>query len=378
MNKSLSLGAITVAGAEMLRVQLNAQGLPEDAELFIGVKPGDELVHWDFDRLQNLWSPVIFGDTVQIAIRSSQELSDVPILGVLQLFPLSAGGMLVRGEEVFVDGQWTVLASKVDMGPLVDSSCKADENTRYRNLPNFVRQMESATGLLATVTKLSSGLIVAGFCTGTRLRSTTDPLGYYILTANHCFTPGDPPQSNATPASVASTQIFWDYKTSACNAAGPVQYFGPQLSALPSSSSATLLGARFQSDAVLFRVTPVAGARAALGWQIGLQFTNDAFVHRVSHPYSFSAAYTLQLIDHIENRGYCEAEGMPRVEYFNSGLLEGATAPGSSGSAVVTQNLRVVGQQYGICKMTINGYTWHYHVDGELSRSWPAFGVFLQ
>jgi len=376
-DKSLSVATLDVAGAEMLRVRINFSDLPPDIEIFTNSQSRNQLSRWIPNKSLSEWSPIIFGSYVVIAVRSKQKIESIDLLGVLQIFPLTVDGNLMRNKEVFIDGHWTASVSVKNMGPLVDSTCKTDENTRYRNLPNFVRQIESATALLATVTSLPTGAVVSGFCTGTRVASLRDPQGYYILTANHCFAPGNPPQSNATPNSVGSTQVFWDYRTGACNSAGPVQFSSQQLLALQNSGGAALLGARFQSDSVLFSVTPATGTRIALGWQLGLQLTNDAYVHRVSHPNAHSAAYTLQLVDHIENLTYCEP-ALPRIEYFNSALMQGATSPVSSGSAVVTQNLRVVGQQYGLCKMTINGNIWHIHVDGELSRSWPAFGAYLQ
>lgn len=377
--KALVIAKLKIPDAEMLRIQINLLDLPPDSEIFLNSRPGSQLNRWIPNPSLSEWSPIVFGDSVQLAIRSSQRIEKLNLLGVLQMFSLTRDGKLVQGKKAFINGRWEPLITVTNMGPLVDSSCKIDNNTKYRNLPNFVRQIESATGLLATVTSLpDKPIVVAGFCTGTRVASLRDPQGYYILAANHCFSTGNPPQANATQAAVSSTQVFWDYRTAACNTSGPVEFSSQQLSSLLNSGGSTLLGARFESDSVLFRVNPVTGTRVALGWQLGLQFTNDAFVHRVSHPSAYSTGYTLQLIDHVENLTYCEAIGLPRAEYFHSALLEGATSPGSSGSAVVTQNLRVVGQQYGLCKLTKNGYTWHIHVDGELSRSWPAFGSYLQ
>ncbi|MNB89014.1 Lysyl endopeptidase [compost metagenome] len=377
-DKEIMLAKLDVPGAEMFRVQINFLEFPADSEVYLTSPTKNNLIRWSHSEAHLEWSPIIFGDSILLAIRSSKKIDKLNITGVLQIFPLTANGNIVKGGKAFIKGRWESLAAVSGTRPLVDSTCKTDENTRYRTSPNFVRQIESATGLLATVTSLDNVFTVSGFCTGTRVASLSDPQGYYILTANHCYSSGNPPQTNATNADLATTQVFWDYRTTTCNASGPIQFSSAELMSLPQSVGATLLGARFESDAVLFRTTPAPGTRVALGWQLGLQLTNDAFVHRVSHPNAYSTGYSLQLIDHIETLTYCESLGTPRAEYFNSSLLEGETSPGSSGSSVVTQNLRVVGQLYGSCKWSKNGHTWTTDVDGELSRSWPAFGRFLE
>ncbi|WP_250504274.1 hypothetical protein [Caballeronia sp. AZ7_KS35] len=370
------IARIKIHDAYMLRARVKTTGLSSTTR--IGVWGSNISLKMPVSRsnADANWTPIVAGDTLWIQIDSDSKNGRVVVDLVMEMFELGEANLpLVKGSSFQAS---PIALPATPRHVAIDSSCKNDTNTQYRNASDFVRKLESATVLLSTIVGRGRGTFVSGFCTGTRIASLRDPNGFYILTANHCFvSDGNPPKRNASPEEVSPTEVIWDYRTTTCNASGPVMFGNAELLLLPRSREARLLAARFESDAVLFKVTAVGGERTALGWQLGIQLYNDYMFHRVSHPGLLSQSYSRGIGDFQEHMNYCSSVGLPKSEYLHSLIAEGNTEPGSSGSAIVTQNLKIIGQLYGNCYVC-RDRCFYVRVDGDLSRSWSAFSQFLQ
>ncbi|HYD01569.1 MAG TPA: GC-type dockerin domain-anchored protein [Phycisphaerales bacterium] len=91
-----------------------------------------------------------------------------------------------------------------------------------------------------------------GQCTGQLLATQNNDLTPYFLTAAHCVN---------TAADAASVQVFWLFQTASCN--GPA----PNQGASPTTTGATLVATRAQSDSTLIRLTgAVPGGLFYAGW----------------------------------------------------------------------------------------------------------------
>jgi hypothetical protein len=369
------------ASARWLRVLIRDWRFPPGTRIRVSGPSGadwHEIAVADLESGREFWTPVVAGDEVWIHIevpRVDDFILSFVASHVLQQLP----GNL---EAPVVNPRTTV--AELPFGP--DANCKNDKNTYKGKVPRLVQRLQSGTALLATVTDLGNSFYVQRFCTGSLVRSARYPDSRFILSANHCFVPaaGDRfPARDATNADVAPTEVVWDYKTATCNARGPEYFDTEQLVQLPRSNGALLRAARRKSDAVLFTVTSVPTPRTMLGWQRGLKFTNDAIDHRVSHPrgysHSYAAEWTWFNIDDDKWYSVCEPILSKReFSYSTSGKgSRKSVHPGSSGSAIVTPRLRVFGQLYGRCTWKKSGRTYNFHVDGRLSRSWEALGVWL-
>lgn len=309
---------------------------------------------------QGYWSPTIAGESVHVLASDSRSPIGISISSVLEIAPL--------------EGQATISSPN----PLVDASCKTSGNTKGTPTdPNIVKTISAAVGLLSLVKSLPDGTRANFICTGSRVESRRDPSGFYILTANHCYAPvpsNNIPVQNGNPADVATTEVFWDYKTQTCSPGDPPFFSYQQLMQLPRSYGGELLGANFQTDVLLFKTGPAPGLRGSLGWQVDFWPGNwvEIHAHRVSHPNGRSQAYLLEWInwDPIPTRA---CNSLPVERFIYGGPAEGYTYPGSSGSALVNRYGRIIGQLYGTCNKGIR-----LQVDGALSKSWPSIGRYLE
>lgn len=285
--------------------------------------------------------------------------------------PTCDGTLTINGvvEEFSVDSGIGVIDTLER--PMINSTCQAKPhpNEWYPGVEprqDLVRILEKAVVRLL-ITRVDPQLeSIQSLCTGTRIQSKRDPNGFYILTANHCLVDGN---VNADPGTIQSIEALWDYRTPSCDSTTPRLLTRSERAKLPKSNG-RLLASRVQSDSALLQVDPVAGDHPGLEWQFGFSGPNDAITHRLSHPSGKSQAYSRGATDFARTRERCP--GLPKSEFFFTAQNIGETAGGSSGSALVTQTGKIIGQQYGICgppKAT---------VDGDFQQSWAAFRPFLE
>ncbi|HEX4779324.1 MAG TPA: trypsin-like peptidase domain-containing protein [Usitatibacter sp.] len=178
-------------------------------------------------------------------------------------------------------------------------------------------------------------------CTGTLVvdldTSTSIP---YFLTANHCIN---------SQASASSMQSFWFYRSTSCDS-------GAKGGSVTLNGGATLLYNSATTDTSLMRLsgTPPGGAMYA-GWSVGTPASVGAAVVGIHHPkgdlqkISFgnvtSYASCVSSGDDSFSCSHATSSGGTFIEVnWSSGMTE----PGSSGSALFSQNGHyILGQLYG-------------------------------
>jgi hypothetical protein len=336
---------VDVEGAQRLRLHLTQVALPAGSRLWI-YAPGEEPRAFGLELLGpdgDLWTPSVTGDVAFLEAEVPADAAD-------------AAGFTV--EEV-LEG---VLPAPT---PLKIGECLVDGTCVSNATLGVVADYRKAVGQL--------DFVIGSFeylCSGALLSdtdgSTTIP---YLLTANHCI---------STQSTASSLEVFWDYKTAACN--GSI----PSLGGLPRSNGSTLMATGEGSDFTLLRLASIPSGRALLGWNASAAAVpNGTPIHRLSHPAPFDNQYALP---QRYSRGTVRTSGVPicgdapRPNFLYSQVNQGGTFGGSSGSPVILGNGQVIGQLTGGCG-SINpedgcDYS-NSEIDGAFSASYPSLQAFL-
>jgi hypothetical protein len=229
-------------------------------------------------------------------------------------------------------------------------------------------------------------------CTGTQIRGFDHGRNvpeeyFYVLTSLHClFGEVDskwPPDNTKYKfdATKHSLVIKWNYKETECNSMKAVK---PEK--LPQSFDIELVTTYRENDTALLKVKApdYAGTYVSLGWQLG---SNVKTAYRVSHPDGLIQSYTQhKLLNQLERSDLIKFD---KHNNYDSNLINDAKyliserARGQekiidvmSGSALVTQDLTVIGQFHGD-GCTGSGTKCDIWVDSNLSCSWDVLKPFL-
>src|SRR6185295_18814562 len=150
----------------------------------------------------------------------------------------------------------------------------------------------------------------------------------------------------------------------------------PALDSLPRSVGATLLTTGAASDFTLLRLASLPAGRGLLG-STSDPVAAGTTLHRLSHPLGISMGYSATTV----TSGGPTCVGTSRPNFLYSLRSLGAVFEGSSGSPVVRQDGRVVGQLLGACGPTAQNDEGcdaaNSVVDGALSQTWPSIAPFL-
>jgi len=185
----------------------------------------------------------------------------------------------------------------------------------------------------------------------------------YFLTARHHFLFGG---TGVRLGLYPSFEAVWDYIGTASTATSRAE----ALASLPKSHGAVLLACDEETDAALLRLEGIPTDRTFLGWRISE--VEETEFHRISHPYGSPQTHSR----HRELGSFEAAEGAPlsgvpnrdgslRGRFYQT-LFEGILGPGSSGAPLVTSDLRVVGQLWGVCEQGGIAYT----LDGAFPQAY--------
>ncbi len=205
-----------------------------------------------------------------------------------------------------------------------------------------------------TVKKGVAAIISSGsdLCTGTLVNTTNNSGTPYFLTANHCY-------DNMTANWVF--RFNWESLTCANPATNP---------SFQSISGATLKAKNGATDFCLVQLstTPPASYQTVfVGWdKSGAIPTSEACI---SHP-------------SIDIKKICTAAGPATSSTYNGATTwqsgtwsNGCTEPGSSGSALLDQNKRIVGQLFGGPSACGQPPANMYDQYGKFSLSWTGGGT---
>jgi hypothetical protein len=337
-------GMVRVANAWRLRLHLSHVSLPAGSRLWVHGSGGQtagpfgsELIGPDGE----LWTPSVGGEEAALDV----ELPAAALAGQARV-----GFTLDRVMELVDLGTAGALAK--------DSSCDVDASCfSSGDFPAY----DTARHAIAMIFFVDSGS--SGQCTAQLLNDSQSSGTPYMLTANHCI---------ATAAGARSLDAFWDDYTPSCN--GPQ----PNPGGLPRSFGATLLataGADVSSDFTLMRLNSIPAGRAFLGWDADPNAAPAGTkLFRFSHPNGLAQTFNVTSSDSTVQT--CPGFGRPTFLY--SDQVKGATHAGSSGSAAMLADGRVVGQLYGSCGSDNDCSPLQFTVDGAFTHSFPALQPFLQ
>jgi hypothetical protein len=308
---------IHVAGAQRLRLRLSGLAAPAGTRFWVWGGDGEATAFGLElrDASGTLWTPSVAGAElfVEVVLPAGEEDAFWVADAVAESFLLDEAGLPWRGAP-----------GVPEAGECIRSA------TCYAVDQGFGAFAEVTYGIAHLRFQRGGATYV---CSGA-LANDRDVPGYipYLLTARHCI---------GTAEEATSLEAWFDVRPPSCGADLPLVF--------PKTNGATLLVTRSETDTTLLRLTndPPGPLRAFLGWTTS-QVAHGTTLHRVSHPYVgglYSQSYSRSVLS--TTFGACE--GAPRPEYLYAVPNYGGTFGGSSGSPLLTQEGRIVGQLRGAC-----------------------------
>jgi len=348
---------VRIAGAHRVRLHLSDVHLPAGSRLAVWA-PGEEAQRFGLEMRSphgDLWTPSVLGEALVFE-------ADVPVA--------TLGGSGDQGGPFGFDVRETL--EIVDLSPrssfltstATDSSCIVDATCQSdADLANIDAYKHAVAQLQFVVPGRGSFV-----CTGSLLNDQAHDSIPYLLTANHCI--GD--QDTAS-----SLQAFFDFDTAVCNGQEPLERL------LPHSNGATLLvtgGATTSSDFSFLRLASLPSGRFFLGWNADPGALQDGTpLFRLSHPVPEGFIRTLSFSQYTYDPTFVGCAGIGPPRFLYSHAVIGASAGGSSGSALLLGNGQVVGQLRGGCGPDPSNFcnAANDDFDGAFAVTFPAVKQFL-
>ena len=354
------------AGAGGLRLYIGSARLPAGSLVY--VYGGADEIHGPYDfapgtRPEGFWTNTVFADTIVLEARipAGASASDL------------ARAFLVVGNLVHLEHPGFAPSAKASpfARPKSDS-CFVDRScVTVQDWPN----VDAASNAIGQLNFSDQGLEY--ICTGGLINTSPASNIPYLLTANHCFD---------NQAAATSLETFWQYRTASCN--GPV----PDENTFPRRLGSTLLAtgnADNTSDYTLVQLSqdPPSGS-VLLGWTTAnLLGTAGLVGYRLSNPISTDQTYVVpqiytreQLVSVSESES-CASQGLSTTRFLYETDIQGGTGGGSSGSPLMLEDLRIIGQEFGACGSNTNDncdVANNWTVDGAFSLTFPALKQWLQ
>jgi hypothetical protein len=353
-------GKVRVRGAARLRLHLSDVALPAGARLWVHGDGGQTAGPFGAELLApdgSLWTPSVEGEEVALDV-------EAPAAAL-------AGGVGGAGDAGDNRGYGFTIDAALELvgagGGLrggrgagaKQSSCRVDAScVGSGDFPGYTAARH-AVGLMEFVEDF-----VSFECTGQLLNDTAGDGAPYLLTAHHCI---------STQAVASSLQVLFDDFTPSCNGTPPAH------SSLPTASGSTLLvtgRADSAPDFTLLRLASVPSGRTFLGWDADPGATRDGTrLYRISHPEGESQMFSVTTAD--SGSAGCTEDNLPLSRFIYSDLAIGAAAPGSSGSAAMLADGRVVGQLFGGCGFGDDCNPNVHVVDGAIAASFDQLQPFI-
>lgn len=309
---------VRAEGARSLAPVFSQFFLPHGAELWFSDASGKQ-VHGPYSDAHNpvsggLALPLVLGERALLELvvpAAARERVHLELSGIIHGYRDSAGTAQKSGTCN------------------VDTICPEGDNWR-----------EQIRGV-ASYTFVTGGS--ASTCTGQLVNNTSGDRAPLLLTANHCI-------DNASEA--ASVVVYWRYESPVCRAVGsaangtPV----PRSQAIATQSGATLVATHSGSDTTLLRLNQPPPAIAEpywLGWDRRDLVPPRATV--IHHPAAAAAGLPAEKRISFENDPLSLSDYPPAPRGDASAFLRvadwdiGTTEGGSSGSALLNPDKRVVG-----------------------------------
>ncbi len=200
--------------------------------------------------------------------------------------------------------------------------------------------------------KSAVGMLImgGGQCTGALISKTRQDQDPLFLTANHCFEGGGSP---------SSWIVWFNYEATTCGGtAGPLT---------DSVSGATLLSRSAESDYCLVRLNSKVPTSYHPYW---IGYARTAAVPTSSAGISHPAGAPKKI--HLDNHPAVSLDAYSMKLWRLNQLEVGAMQGGSSGSPLLDQNLRIVGQLYGYIGSPGATCVTNDLIYGRLETSWMS------
>ncbi len=298
----------------------------------------------DYGKLGRFFSPIVAGGDAVIELRVSKtEISNVN----LNLDSVTEG---------FLDVFKAVDPMQKSEGCQVDVACPAGLAVTPQS--RAVAMFTARTGSEAFA------------CTGALLAKAnfyahSDPVDPNFLTANHCI---------SSPEEAATMVFYWGYQSDSCRLPGSRTnaIHVPRVAAhylAHQPGGATLLANYARSDFALVHLNtdvPAAANAFWLGWDRRDQIAHGAFV--IHHANSDEKRISMTYRD-LAISGYLVAAGNHHLQIPSYAM--GTTEMGSSGSPLMNDQGRVIGQLHGgtsDCASTSPGSDYY----GRFATSWTG------
>ncbi|QQR73730.1 MAG: trypsin-like peptidase domain-containing protein [Holophagales bacterium] len=341
---------VRVDEAEELRLHLAEVNLPEGSRLWVWGSDGEarafglELR----DEHGDLWTPSVSGSELflEVALPAGSLAREARpgfvVRDVAESFALNADGS--------VAGSLTPRLGEC----IVDATC-----TTAATFP-AIESVRSAIAQLQFVSGASTYV-----CSGQLINDTvTSTVVPYLLTARHCIN---------TSSEAASLQARWDVRPASCGGATPGSF--------PMSNGATLLVSGASSDVTLLQLASFPGTRTLLGWTT-LAPADGTTLHRISHPYVNSSLYPQSYSRTTVSTSFPACSDALRPTHIYSMTNLGGTFGGSSGSALLQSDGKIVGQLHGGCPAEghdgSNGCDYaNAEADGAFAQSYSVLQPYL-
>ncbi len=347
------------AGAGALRLYLRQARLPAGSRVYVYGENGEVQGPYNFasgTRPEGFWTNTIFSDRILLEVR----------------FP-AATTVAELGKAVLVVGE-VVHLEHPDFAPSVAD--KAASLVRPKSDACFVDRSCVTPAEFPNVDRATRAVAQLLFddqgshyvCTGGLMNTTSGSSVPYLLTANHCF---------STQASATSLEAFWQYRTATCNGVYPPE------KQFPSTLGSTLLatGAKpTKSDFTFVQLSENPPADSVmLGWTTAdVSQAGGLVLYRLSYPNGNPMIFTREQVSATPSPSACP--DAPQGIFLYEKDIEGGTGLGSSGSPVYTEDLRVVGQEFGSCGTNteddcdvVNNST----IDGAFRATYPSVRQWL-
>ncbi len=339
--------AFVSPGAAGLRLRVEAPGLPEGSRAYVYAAGGTQ-VHGPYSarmlaRPGGFWTNTVFAEEALLEVQLPVSWPDGVRIRVRAVGHIDGDRAFPGGRAKDADG------AIVEDCPL-DIRCVASED--------FPR-IEEASRAVAMIYYEGAGFL--GQCTASLLNTTAGPVAPYLLTANHCV---------STAAAAASIEAFWSFVASSCGAVPP------GLETVPRSLGASLLATESYnggSDYTLVELDEDPPDDSIfLGWTTR-SLADGASLNRISHPEGLPQSYSHHVAAAREAACTLLApgDGVPTV------IDRAMTLGGSSGAALLTGDLEVVGQLWGGCGRCGTPPPQTRDNDGAFRASYPDLRRFL-
>ena len=319
--------------------------LPDGAKLFIYSEDKTQHIgaftsennQGDRDNIMGFATGFLFTNSIVLEYYEPKEVKDKGIISITQTISGYRYIYDIIGEEN------QLKHNNTDFTCHNDINCAVGNN--YQNEKNAVAYM-----------------VMGGYiCTGALINTTANDNRPVFLSANHCFN---------TSASTTQWIFYWNYEASCNGVANP--------SSNRSTIGANVLARIAQSDFMLLKLieNPAMNSNISvyyLGWDRRVtSATSGACIHHPKGAQKKISITNNSIPSHSSSINWTDGTTSPANTHWKVVFTNGTTEGGSSGSPLLNQNKRVIGQLHGGSSGCPPNVTKYY---GRLDVSWNGGGT---